>query len=271
MFETALHYFYLDVPRAAAIWLALIAFALVALGALLSRTRRWRPEDVLWIREVARRRGRLAAQARDLERYAQEVAIAADRAAGTAARHRAAWLTAQDEVESTWRVLDAAESRARRLASTAVFGSPRTPRTPAEYADRERYLHRAAMSACLRRELPVLELTEVLAHRNGWNPRLHPVAQEIVLSRIVRDRLMAAYRQAVEREAKAWHAAGVAQESARTLREEALAAAERARQSHRWLPQPASRPGEITQTVPVRVPVRATAPVGVRRLAGTVN
>lgn len=272
MIETALHNLLLDVPRAAAIWLALLTLAVVALAALVTRTGRWRPEDVARIREAVRRRGRMAAQARDLERYAHEVAIAADGAVATAARGRARWLAAQDEVESTWQALDLAESAARRLAATAGFGVPRTPRTPAEYADRERFLHHAAIAACFRRELPVLELSEVLAHRNGWDPRRHPVEQEIILSRVVRDRSLAAYNLAVSREQEAWHASDVAAVSAQTLREEAVVAAERATQARCWLPPaaPVAPATDTTATVPVRVrPIRLPLPVGVRSLAGS--
>lgn len=293
MIDTAIHTLLLDIPRAAATWLGLLMLAVIALAVLVTRTARWRAEDVARIRETVRRRRRVADEARDLDRYATEVAIAADRAGATAARRRTEWLAAQDAVEAAWQVLDRSEAEARRLTSTMVFGAPRTPHTPAEYADRERFLHRAAITACFRQELPVLELSEVLANRNGWDPRRHPVEQEIILSRFVRDGLLAAYRAAATREREAWRAAEVAAASAQTLRDEAFVAAERAEQVRRWLPQVATparstatatstaitentESTETTEIVSVRVwpvrPVRSVRPslaVGMRRLASS--
>ncbi|MEK8108418.1 hypothetical protein NKG94_32340 [Micromonospora sp. M12] len=104
-------------------------------------------------------------------------------------------------------------------------GSARQPRcrshtaqTPAEYADRERYLHRAALDAYWRRELSVEQLSDVFAHRDGWDPRLHPVEQELVLQRAVRDNLAARHAAAREHEQVAWRAAEVAVAAARSLR-----------------------------------------------------
>jgi hypothetical protein len=97
-------------------------------------------------------------------------------------------------------------------------------RTPAEYADRERFLHRSATAACRRHELSIHELNDVLAHRNGWDPTRHPVHQEAALSKAVRDRQFMAYREATTRERQAWHTAGVAAAALRSLREEAAAA-----------------------------------------------
>ena len=105
--------------------------------------------------------------------------MAAERSAVTARRRRDEWLRALEEVEASWRAYEAADAAARRVEAAAVLPEPRTPRTPAEYADRERYLHRAAMAACCRKELSVLQLSDALAHRNGWDPRRHPVEQEI--------------------------------------------------------------------------------------------
>ena len=53
-------------------------------------------------------------------------------------------------------------------------------RKPGENADRQRYLHHAAIAACRNREISIAQLNDVLAHR-GWNPRLHPVVQEVAL------------------------------------------------------------------------------------------
>jgi hypothetical protein len=108
---------------------------------------------------------------------------------------------------------------------------PHTPRTPAEYAYRERYLHHAAMSACSRRELSALELSDALAHRRGWDPRLHPFEQEVVLRKFAREGQLASLRTARGLEQAAWKSAEVAAVAARSLRAEAFAAKEEARQA----------------------------------------
>lgn len=235
MLETAVHTLLVDVPRAAVIWLLLLAGSLIVLAGLFARPGPARPQAVEQIREAARRRGRKAMEAHDLARYAEEVAVAAKRAAASAERRRAQWLAVQDESEAAWAAFDAAEASARRLAGAAVFPTPRTPRTAVEYADRERFLHRAAMAACAHRELPALELPQILSHRGGWDPRRHPVEQEVVLRRAVRDLQMIAYRDAAARERRAWEAAQRAADASAALRREAAVAAERARQARRWL------------------------------------
>nr|MDT0660107.1 hypothetical protein [Micromonospora sp. DSM 115978] len=180
-------------------------------------------------RPADRRQARLIAEVRELSRYAEEVAVAAGRAEVTARRRREQWAVAQDRVEAAWQALVAAEVEVDRLAAASVLPTPRTPRTPAEYADRERYLHRAAMAACVRKELSVLDLSAALANREGWDPRRHPVEQELVLRRAARDELRAAERVAAGRERTAWDEAGVALVAARALRQEAAEAAERVR------------------------------------------
>ena len=125
-------------------------------------------------------------------------------------------------------VLDAADAEARRLERTVGLPTPHTPRTPAEYADRERFLHRVAMTACAHSELSVMELSSVLAHRDGWDPRLHPVEQEVLIRRAIRDGLRTAERAVADRERAAWREAELTASAAASLRAEALVAAERA-------------------------------------------
>lgn len=246
--NTVLHTLMLDVPKAVAIWLTLIAIAMVALGAMLgpdgwSRIRHGVPN------RKPRKRVRLAAQARDLSRYAEEVAVAAERAAATAHCRREEWLAAQCAAEEAWRASDTADAAARRLAGAAALPVPRTPRTPAEYADREHYLHRAVMAACTRNELSIWQLSDALAHRNGWDPRRHPVEQEVALRRVVRDRLAAAHAAAAEQERAAWHAAEAAAVAARSLQGEAIAAAWRPRRVRPWLRPELEAATEVTQAV----------------------
>ncbi|WP_406046038.1 hypothetical protein OG799_17075 [Micromonospora sp. NBC_00898] len=233
MQQTVLYQFLIEVPQAAAIWSALLLLALAVLAVLVARPERDAPSDAEPVPDPAAEE---AARLADLCRYADEVAVAAAGAAQTARRRREQWLRAHDEVDRAWRAYDEAESAARRFAGAAVLPAPRTPRTPAEYAVRERWLHHAAMAAHWHGELSARQLADVLAHRNGWDPRRHPAEQEIVLARVVRVGRLAGYRTAAEREQRAWRDAELAAEAARALAAEAYAAAA------------ALRPG----TVPVR-------------------
>ncbi|MCO1595424.1 hypothetical protein M8C17_09630 [Micromonospora sp. RHAY321] len=223
--QTVLSAFLPDVPRAAAIWLGLLGVVVVAVAALLLRPGRFRIDPGSRIRRAAMpSQLEQAHEEREQSRYAQEVAVAAERATTTAQRRRSEWLAAQEAVETAWQAYEAAEAAVRRLGAAAAMPLPHTARTPAEYADRERYLHRAALDAYWRRELSVEQLSDVFAHRGGWDPRLHPVEQELVLQRAIRDNLAARHAAAVEREQAAWRAAEMAVAAARSLREEAHAA-----------------------------------------------
>ncbi|MER7459736.1 hypothetical protein [Micromonospora sp. NPDC126480] len=232
---TVLHEFLVDVPRATAIWSALLLLALTTLTVLAAR-----PEPDRPVPEPPP-----ADETTDLRRYAEEVAVAAAGAAQTARRRRDAWLAAQEEADRAWQAYDEAEGDARRLAAAAPLPRPRTPRTPAEYAYRERWLHHAAVAAHWRGDLTAEQLRDVFGHRGGWDPRLHPVDQEIALTRAVRDGKLAAYRAAAARERASWRDAEVAAEAARALSAEAYAAAERL------------RPAVSTRSRPVTVGRRA--------------
>ncbi|MFI5486785.1 hypothetical protein ACIBXA_15250 [Micromonospora echinaurantiaca] len=244
-----------DVPRAAAIWLSLLGVVAVIVAGLLLRPGRLRFDAGARIRQAAMpSQLELAEEERERARYAAEVAVAAERATATARRRRAEWLAAQEEVEQVWRAYEAAEADVRRLAAAAALPLPRTARTPAEYADRERFLHRTALDAYWRRELSVEQLSDVFAHRNGWDPRRHPVEQELVLRRAVRDNLLARQRAAREREQAAWRAAELAAAAARSLRDEAFAATRRpAEEAPSVLPlaeSPRSSASEQTRELP---------------------
>ncbi|MGW4497950.1 hypothetical protein ACWENR_04925 [Micromonospora sp. NPDC004336] len=224
--QTVLSSVLLDVPRAAAIWLSLLGVVAVTVAGLLLRPGRLRFDAGARIRRAAMPSElERAEEQRERSRYAEEVAVAAERAGTTAARLRAEWLTAQEAVEAAWQAYEAAEADVRRLATAEAMPLPSTPRTPAEYAERERFLHRAALDAYWRKELSVNQLSDVFAHRNGWDPRLHPVEQELVLRRAVRDNLFARQQAARDREQAAWRAAELAAEAARSLRDEAFTAA----------------------------------------------
>ncbi|MGC4807552.1 hypothetical protein [Micromonospora sp. DT233] len=249
--DVVLHQFLVEVPLAAAIWSILLVVALSVLTVLVARPQRDRPAVEPAPPAVEPPGQDAAQQAADLRRYAEEVAVAAAGAARTARRRRAAWLAAQDALERAWQAYDEAETAARRLRGTHALPPPRTPRTPAEYAARERWLHHGATAAHLRGELSIRQLCDVFARRGGWDPRLHPAEQEVVLARAVRDGKQAGYRAAVARERAAWRDAELAAEAARALAAEAYAAA--------WRARPVLRPAARPATAAARPAARATA------------
>ncbi|MFD6563293.1 hypothetical protein [Micromonospora profundi] len=217
-----------DASRAAVIWLSLLGVVVAAVAVLLLRPGLLRLDLATRIRAAAMpSQIEEAQEEREQSRYAQEVAVAAERATTTAQRLRAEWVAAQETVEAAWQALEAAEAGVRRLAEASAMPLPYTNQTPAEYADRERYLHRAALDAYWRRELSVEQLSDVFAYRNGWDPRLHPVEQELVLQRAIRDNLAARHVAAQEQEQAAWRAAELAVAAARSLRAEAFESAGR--------------------------------------------
>ncbi|MEU4216976.1 hypothetical protein [Actinoplanes sp. NPDC026623] len=244
---------------AATVWLILL-LTLAAATAALAVTRR-----------RARTTGRPVA---DL--YADQVAVAAEQAAAIARLRRADWLRTQEEVDAAWAAFDAADRDARSSVAAAAFPILRQRRTRAELADRERNLHRRATAACRRRELSIAQLNEVLAHRGGWNPRRHPVAQEAALRAAVREHRFAAYQAATARERRAWQDAERAAAAVRSLRAEALAVQARAgravHHAQRWTP---AAPARVRPTVPhtilsgfrphvarPRTPLRRVTPAG---------
>lgn len=141
--NTVLSQFLIEVPTATAIWSALLVLALTGLTVLVARPEREHPTDAAAVVPPPDAPPPVA----DLRRYAEEVAVAATGAAQTAHRRRTAWLAAQDDLDRAWQAYDEAETVARRFAGAGALPSPRTPRTPVEYAGRERWLHQEAVAA----------------------------------------------------------------------------------------------------------------------------
>jgi hypothetical protein len=246
-----------EIPPGNMVWLVLAAFPVLSIGAMVGRLAWLLVGDWIAARE---RRTRLAAEAAELTRYAGEVAVAARRAAATAERHREHWRAASAGVQRSGAALDAAEAKVRRLAGAAAIPVPPLARTPAEYADRERYLHQAAMAACTHGQLSIYQLSDALAHRRGWDPRLHPACQEVVLGRAVRDHLAATHATAVDQERAAWQALQAAAVAADSLDREAAGAASRAELLRPWL-EPAPEPtAEVTQGLPQERPALGWQP-----------
>jgi hypothetical protein len=183
----------------------------------------------------------------DEQRFADELAIAAARAGVTADKRHAEWESAQRAVDAAWDAYEAAEQAAKRAIRAAAFPAPETPLTPAEYADREKYLHRAAQAAHARGELDTDQLIDALSHRNGFDPRLHPFEQDALLRRRTRDRLLRVYQEAAEAERAAWREADLARAAQRSLDREAAAAA----RNLAARPEPAGASRHIRVSAPV--------------------
>lgn len=206
--EFLVHSFLVSLPFAAAVWLIMVLM-LAGLITLHSFPRRAR---------VAER----TLPTEDLQ-YADEVSVAARGAAANAVRHRAAWVTAHEELDAAWAAFDAADRAARATIKASAYPLMSRRRKPGENVDRERYLYHVASEACRQRAISIGQLNDVFAHR-GWNPRLHPVFQEAALRNAVRDHRLAAYQAALAKERKAWHAAEVSAEALRSLRLEVAGA-----------------------------------------------
>lgn len=221
------------------IWLLLSLLGVLALAGLALPPDVRRPRQVsAWLAENAREKRaeleRRAAEAAECVRYAEEIAVAARGAETTAERRRAECQQAQARVEESWQAYRAADAALERARRAAAYPS----RESIDPTDREQALRRAAQAAYRRGDLSDEQLLDALTHRNGWDPRLHPVEQELVLARAAAAHRFAAYREALTAEDEAWRASDIATAAVRALRQEAFAATLRADVARAALPRP---------------------------------
>jgi hypothetical protein len=168
--------------------------------------------------------------------YAQEMRVAADQAMNGAQRWQELSQRRGQEAALAWQAWLDADARLRTLQAGASFRLPWSVPTCAEYAERERYLHRAVASAVERGELPAAAVADAVAGRNGWDARLHAAEQELVIARVSAAWLRRRSDEAAVAERTAWHDADLARRAAVSLRAEAATAATRAAQLSRLLP-----------------------------------
>jgi hypothetical protein len=236
----AVHELLLGLREALAIWLALVAITVIALLCMSlpeqrRRATRGPQRPTGRVPRAQLHHTRMFVQAEELARYAEEVAVAAERAGVTVERRHDEWAAAQRTQEAAWRAYEAADAAARRVIRAGAFPLPTTDPTPSEFASRERYLHRAATEAYRRGELTVEQLSDALAHRNGWDPRRHPFEQQAMLRLATRRQMLRAYEEASAIERTTWHAADMAVVAKRSLDQEASVAARRAREARALL------------------------------------
>lgn len=225
------HQFVTGVPRAVAVWSALVVLAAATMLTLAGSP--WRERALRsWVRITARRmrRTRWHSETERAHRRAEELTAAAERAGARAAHGRERWRVACREVEAAWRAFDAADRAARDAlyAAECACGDVRGAGGSGSAPEAHRYGEAA--------DRP---LTDALAGRDGWDPGRHPAVLAAARRRAVREdrwqRLLAA--QAREREA--WEAADAAGATRVALaREAARAQLDAARRTTRPRPVP---------------------------------
>ncbi|GIF06702.1 hypothetical protein [Actinoplanes siamensis] len=196
------------------------------------------------LRAALRREARLrrVAEAVRAVRYAEEVRIAAEQAGYAANRWQEHWEESAERVGAAFRAWQAADSRVRRGRRAAPFHTPVTEQSPAEYADRERFLHLAVRAAAERGELPTSAVADALTVRGGWDARLHPVDQELVIQRASAAHLEAVWKCAMAAEELAWRDAQISRRNWQSLCQEVIrASAHAAAVRHLLPPEPVAR------------------------------
>jgi hypothetical protein len=243
--EAAKHDFLASLQHALLMWLVLIALAVAGFTLVSTAANRGPHLKQRWLDHKARKAARAERRIektrserqtlRELRRYAEEVAVAAERAAVMARRRHAEWIAVQRTQEAAWRAYELADQNVRRFEQAALFPAlaeeREAPTDEFEVAYRRRRLHRVASEAHERGELSAAQLSDALFHRNGWDPLLHPFEQDAMLRQVVRERRLHAYQEVSTIERTAWHAADMAAAARRSLEDEAFTAALRARQA----------------------------------------
>jgi hypothetical protein len=242
----------LNEPAPAAIWATLMLLCLPALILLGSPHGLRHPRlTLLQAFGMVRRGGelrrgevrrRLRAEALETIRYADEMRVASAQAMVAAQRWQERHEQAEEQAAAAWQTWQEADSELTGLRAAAAFANPWTAPTPAEYADRERYLHRAVRAAAGRGDLPADALGGP-----GWDARLHPFDQDVALARAIVAYRRECYHRAAAAVAAAAHDAHLAARSRDSLRREYVTAAVRAAEAH--------------QMAPVTRPVSAARPV----------
>lgn len=223
------------VPQMMAIWLLLIVLSVPALMLLGNPDAMRHPRLAMLelfgtARDLRQDRERAEREAVESVRYAEEVQVAAARAHESSQRWQGLWRQAEEHVNEAWQAWQEAEQRLTRARTASVFASPEAPRTASEYADRERFLHRALLTAVDRGDLPAS------AWRSTWDPRLHPVEQELALLTATNSHRQNVYLRAAAAERAAWRDAQSAFTAQDSLRHEAATATVQAEALRKNLP-----------------------------------
>jgi hypothetical protein len=202
-------------------------------------------DAVPYLRRRREQRARRRQDAAHAARYADELVVAAGRAARVATQWREHCRQSEQLTVTAWQEWQDAEQRLTVMRAASAFAMP-AARTPDDYADRERFLHRTLGAAVDRGDLPAGAAAEALAGHGGWNPWLHPVEQECAVQLAVTAHRRALHQRAVMAEKAARHDARLAAATRDSLRHESTAAVARAATVRHLVPvvrhRPASRP-----------------------------
>ncbi|WP_426507680.1 hypothetical protein ACPPVO_55500 [Dactylosporangium sp. McL0621] len=230
--------------QALTIWLALLAAAVIAFVVMSFISHRGSGGPSWWTRlrkairdpDAAREKlakaERSAKEIEELRRYCAEVAIADERATAMADRRRNEWEAAQRTQEAAWRAFEESERDVHRLRRANAFRL-----TEDDPENRRRHLVRIVNAAHDRGEISAADLADALMHRNGWDPKAHPFAQQLMLRKVIRDRKFRAYQEASELERKTAKAADLAMAAKRSLDDEAFDAELRLRKATAVAPE----------------------------------
>lgn len=229
-------------PAPVAIWVTLLLAATLSVIALAGVDGVRDPhlallDAVPFLRRRRARRAQRRLDAQHAVRYADELAVATGRATRVAAQWREHSRQSEDHAATAWQTWQDAEQRLAAVRAASAFPMP-PARTPAEYAERERFLHRAVGAAVDRGDLPTGALAEALAGQGGWNPWLHPVEQERVVQQATVAHRRELYQQAAMAEKAARHDARLAVSARDSLQREAAVAAARATTVRHLVPGP---------------------------------
>ena len=229
-------------PAPLAIWAMLLLAATLAVAALNGVDGVRDPHLVLldavpFVRRLRAERAQRRQDAEHAVRYADELAVAATRATRVATRWREHARQSEQDADAAWQAWQDAEQRLTVMHTASAFAMP-LAFTPAEFADRERFLHRAVGAAVDRGDLPATTPAEVLAGDGRWNPWLHPVEQERAVQRAVVAYRRQLHQRATMAEKSARHDAQLAIATRDSLRRENAAAAVRAAAVRHLVPVP---------------------------------
>jgi hypothetical protein len=236
-------------PAPLAIWATLLLAAVLSVVVLAGVDGVRDPHLVLvdavpFLRRVRARRARHREDAQHVVRYADELAVAATRAGRAAEQWRARSQRSEQDAVAAWQAWQDAEQGLTVIRSGSAFTMPAAD-TPAEHADRERFLHRTVSAAVTRGDLPATALAEALAGQRGWHPWLHPVEQERAVQQATVAHRRHLHQRAVMAEKAARHDAQLACSARNSLRRETVAAVAQAAPVRHLVPD--LRPGEASR------------------------
>jgi len=236
-------------PAPLAIWAMLLLAAALSVVALAGVDGVRDPHLLLldavpFLRRWRARRAQRRQDAEHAVRYAEELTVATARATRVAAQWREHAQQSELDATAAWQAWQDAEQRLSVIRVASAYPMPAAC-TPADYADRERFLHTAVRAAAGRGDLPADAVAEVLAGHGGWNPWLHPVEQERVVQEATVAHRRHLYRRATMAEKAARHDARLAGSARDSLRREtAVAVVQAAAVRHL---APALRPGRTAR------------------------